>query len=487
LRGGPAAVTIAGVPRPRPLLLAVLCLLLALPAFASAHAVLRESTPPLGEAVATPPERVVLRFTEPVQLLDPGDLQVVDGTGEPVTAGGAREVAGDSAAIEVGLRPDLPQATYTVRYKVVSADSHIIAGARPFAVGPGPVGAPYLGQGIDEGPSETSAWAVSARFFELVCLGGLLGLIAFRWLVWGPVWRPGRWAAQAPAADREAALNWGRDVFWVAFGALAVAAMVAEGFLLVTYSANALGTTVWDTVRDTAGIGDVLGTTRFGSLLQVRGAVLFALFAIGAWQFLAEFGSTAEPRPATPSGARLPAALMAVLVLVVLYGISSQGHASQAPWAPLQIGADLVHLAATAVWVAGLGMLVAVLLRLPRVTPAGKAIATAVLVRFSTVALLAVVAVAVTGTIRAVGQLDDPAQLWETAYGRSILYKVALLAPAGLLALYNRRVVNTLVRVRRPSAGALRIVRRNASAELALTIAIVLVASLLVAQVPGRV
>jgi copper transport protein len=486
LRAGAPAVTIVGVPRLRPLL-AVLLLLLALPALASAHAVLLESTPTLGEAVPTSPERVLLRFTETVQLLAPDDLQVVDGTGESVASGAAREVPGDSRAIEVPLRPDLPQATYTVRFKVVSADSHIIGGAQAFAVGPGPVGAPYLGQGVDRGPGETSPWAVTARFLELVCLGGLLGLIAFRWLVWGPVWRPGRWAASVPEPEREAALSWGRDVFWVAFGTLAVASMVAEGYLLITYSANALGTTVWETVRDTTGIGDVLGTTRFGSLLQVRGAVLFALFAIGAWQFLAEFGTTAEPRRPTPSGARLPAALMAVLVLVVLYGISSQGHASQAPWAPVQIAADLVHLAAAAVWIAGLGMLVTVLLRLPRVTPAGRTIATAVLARFSTVALLAVTAVVVTGTIRAVGQLSDPAQLWETAYGRSILYKLALLAPAGLLALYNRRVVAALGRVRRPSAAALRIVRRNASAELALALAIVLVASLLVAQVPGRV
>jgi hypothetical protein len=36
---------------------------------------------------------------------------------------------------------------------------------------------PYLAGAASGGPSETSPWAVSARFLELVGLGGLLGLL----------------------------------------------------------------------------------------------------------------------------------------------------------------------------------------------------------------------------------------------------------------------------------------------------------------------
>ena len=90
-----------------------------------------------------------------------------------------------------------------------------------------------------------------------------------------------------------------------------------------------------------------------------------------------------------------------------------------------------------------------------------------------------------TGVIRSMSELSDPAQLWETAYGQSILWKVALLVPVAALALYNRRVIVALGAVRRPNAPTLALVRRMASAELALSIVIVLVASVLVAQVPG--
>jgi copper transport protein len=179
---------------------------------------------------------------------------------------------------------------------------------------------------------------------------------------------------------------------------------------------------------------------------------------------------------------------MGVLILVVLYGISAQGHASQAPVAPLQIGSDLVHLSAGAVWIAGLALTGWCLFRLPRVAGAsGPRIGTGVLTRFSTVALVALGVVALTGTIRTVGQISDPAQLWETDYGQSILLKLGLLLLIAPIALRNRRITNTLVMRGTPNRAALLSVRRAVGVELVAALAIVAVAALLVAQVPGRV
>ena len=58
-------------------------------------------------------------------------------------------------------------------------------------------------------------------------------------------------------------------------------------------------------------------------------------------------------------------------------------------------------------------------------------------------------------------------------------------APIGALALYNRRVLEALRRVPRPNVPTMRLVRRLAASELALGLAVVVIASLLVAQVPG--
>ncbi len=467
-------------------LAAVLGVLAAAPSLALAHAVLISSTPAPNAKLTISPPRVVLHFNETVQLLKPTDMSVVDSTGRSATAGPAARDPANSHNLQVVLRPGLAKGTYTVRYLVVSADSHIVGGAQVFGVGPGLLGQPFLGGSVGQGgPSETSVWAVSARFLELVGLGGLLGLLAWRWLVWRPAWRAGL----GFAPDEEtASLAWGRDVFWVAFGVLAVGSMLAEGYLLVVKSASALGVSVWDVLKDPSSISTVLGSTEFGSLVQLRGALLFVLFALGIWQFLSEYGSEKAPRPARVAGQPLPALLMTALIVVVLGELSYQGHASQAPYHQLEILDDAIHLDSVAVWIGGLAFVGLTFWAIPRVAPVGgPGLSASVLARFSAVATVAVGVAIVTGVLRAVAELSEPSQLWDTAYGRSIIYKVLLLCPVAYLAFRNRRVIAALRTVKRPSMATIRMVRRSVALEFAFAIGIVVVAAVLVAQVPGRV
>lgn len=462
--------------------LLVLVALLATCATALGHAELASTSPSADARLSSPPARVVASFTEPVQLLRPDDLQVVDEDGVPVVTGAARPVPGDATSIAVPLRPGLPEGTYTVRFSVIGADSHVIPGLFVFGVGNGELAAPYSGGEQARGPSETSAWGVSARFLERLGLGGLIGLLLFRWLVWRP-------AVRRTAMDddeRARALTWGRDAFWVGFGVLAVVAMLAEGYLLVVQSASVLGTSVAGALGDAQGISQVLGGSRFGTLVQLRGALLFGVFAIGAWQFMSELGSTGAPRPATVSGRLAPALLMAGLLGAVLWSLSTQGHATVARFSEGQVVADLLHMVSVSVWIVGLAMVALIMRRAPAVAPGGgPTLAARVLSRFSQVALVAVGVAVLTGVSRSIGELGDPSELWATAYGRSILIKIGLLIPIALMALHTRRVIEALRAVPRPNAATLRLVRRNAGAELALSLAIVLVASLLVAQVPG--
>lgn len=445
------------------------------------HASLRESSPSADARLAASPERVTLIFTEPIQVLRPDDAEVVDSEGLVVSR--AQASAGDARVLELALRPGLEDGTYTVRYQIIGADSHVIPGVFVFGVGPGELAEPFLAGAVGRGPSETSPWFVSSRFLELVGLGGLFGLLAFRWLVWAPALRR---EAGLETGEREAILSWGRDTFWVAFGVLAVTAMLAEAYLLVVQSASVLGVGVTAALRDATGVSQVLGSTQFGSLVQVRGGLLFAVFALGATVFVREYGSSGAPKPARPSHGLIGSGLIAALLLAVMAGVAAQGHARAASSTVLQVGFQLVHLATVAVWITGLAMIVAVVVRIPRIAPLGGPAASAhLLARFSRVALVVVALAVVTGVLRSLGELGDPAELWETAYGRSIVYKLSLLVPIALVALYNRRIVAALRHVERPNRATLRLVRSTAGAELGLSMTIVLIASLLVAQVPG--
>jgi copper transport protein len=317
----------------------------------------------------------------------------------------------------------------------------------------------------------------------MVTLGGLFGLLVFRLGVWVPVWRRCEGVARA---DRDRLVTWYRDTHWMVFGVMALAAMLAQAYGLIVQSASVLGLGVWDALRDTRGISSVLGETDYGVHVQIRGALLFVLFVAGAIQFMREYGSGRVPRPATVAGGRVAALMMAALVLAVIVSISAQGHARVADLPLLQIAAQSTHIAASAVWIAGLALVVLVFAGAPRVAPgAGRGVAGHTLLAFSALATWAIIAIFATGIIRSVAELGDPAELWETAYGRSILIKLALLVPLGAVALYNRRIVGALRRAGTPNDATLALVRRTVGAELSISLAIVLVATLLVAQVPG--
>jgi copper transport protein len=455
-------------------LMALCALAVALPAAsASAHATLLRATPAPLARVATAPDRVVLAFSEPVQVVRRGDVALLDHAGRAVAAGVASHR--DRSVVTVTPRGALAPDSYTVRYRVISADAHAFDGALVFAVGGAPLLAP-AGRAA-AGPSETGVWAVDARFAELTALGLLLALVAFRALVWGPA------LAGAPglsASDRAAAARAARRAYWRAFWSVAALAGVAEAGALVVKAALVFGSGVWGSLTAPAAAERLLRSSRFGDLLGWRGALVCALAAVALWAWLNEPADAGAGRAA-------PVAAMAALSAATLGLVSAQGHASQAPLPALSIAFDAVHLGAAAVWIGGLACLAAALRAAPRALPGGPgaALAGAALRRFSRVALCAVALIAATGLARALGELAAPAQLWATAYGRSLLAKSLLLAPVAVPALRNRRAIAALVGGR-PTGTALRAVWRDVRSELVAGMAIVLVASLLVAQVPGR-
>ena len=82
--------------------------------------------------VATAPARIVLHFDQ--QVRDVAST-VINADGEQVAAGPASTSSGDVRALVIPLKPNLPDGDYTVRWRIVSTDGHIISGV--FAVGIG--------------------------------------------------------------------------------------------------------------------------------------------------------------------------------------------------------------------------------------------------------------------------------------------------------------------------------------------------------------
>ena len=102
------------------------------PGTALAHAILVKSLPAENAALGAPPEEIEVWFNEGVGK-EYKALAVIDGQGARVDNEDARLGFFDRSYLRVSV-PPLQPGVYTVRYRVQSADGHIVSGKFNFSV-----------------------------------------------------------------------------------------------------------------------------------------------------------------------------------------------------------------------------------------------------------------------------------------------------------------------------------------------------------------
>ncbi|SJM94811.1 copper resistance CopC family protein [Crenothrix polyspora] len=100
--------------------------------FAYAHAILVKSQPVKDASVAVAPTQVDVWFNDKVGS-EYKALAVIDSNGTRFDNKDVTQEAFDPAHMFATLKP-LPPGTYTVRYRVVSIDTHIVTGKFQFSV-----------------------------------------------------------------------------------------------------------------------------------------------------------------------------------------------------------------------------------------------------------------------------------------------------------------------------------------------------------------
>ncbi|WP_416905567.1 copper resistance CopC family protein [Micromonospora echinospora] len=97
---------------------------------AAAHNTLQEATPARNARVTTPPGEITLRF---MQKLDPDltTITLTDDTGQEMPTG---EVTVTGPTGTIAIDEPIANGTYTVAYRVVSADGHPVRGSYRFTV-----------------------------------------------------------------------------------------------------------------------------------------------------------------------------------------------------------------------------------------------------------------------------------------------------------------------------------------------------------------
>ncbi len=425
---------------------------------AAAHAVLISTNPGHGAVVTTAPSTVSLTFSESVVVTADG-IRIFGPDGAQLDTGDAVHL-GRASTVGVSLGRTQQRGTYTVSWRVMSADSHPVAGAFTFSVGqPSPNRAPTTAQ-----PSGSTTVGVVygiARAAGFASFALLVGSIAFVLLCW-------------PGAIARGDV---RRIMLAGWAGLLAATMA--GLLLQGPYGSGLGI---DRIFDSA-VFSATVDSRFGAALTAR---LMVLALAGAYLVLlcAWLGHCAR------RGQVWFGALGLGLAGCLASTWTVAGHAAAGLQPALALPMDVVHLLAMGVWLGGLVTLVVILSS----AAAARAEVPAAVYRFSSIAAGAVLVLIGTGSYQSWRQLGSWAAFGSTGYGRLLLAKLVIFAFLLGAAAMSRRWVT---QHRRSPVGvgvgaasrtfpAVSTLRRSVLREAVLGAAVLGVTALLVNAVPGR-
>jgi copper transport protein len=401
---------------------------LAAPAAAFAHASLQQESPSFRQRLALSPREIVLHFDQAVTAL-PGSIEVLRPDGKNLA--GPAHVSGRGLVAAV---PSLPTGPYTVRWKAVSNDGHVVSGVYTFGVR---AAAPPPTEAVGaQGPTTTEHLVRWAYFLALALLVGGIG---FRLLV-APRTVP-------PRAER-------RFFVVAGIGAVATLEVGIVAFLLRAEDALQLpfGRFLY------GDLSPISGGTRFGAafIAMTLGFALVAAFLFLAWL--------------TDRRALLWPAL--VLGLGFASGLSLSGHATESG-AAAEL-ADWVHLSAATLWAGGLIQLGFV------VWPTAPELRRVSFLRFSRIATLLIGLILCAGVYLSIERLPHLHDLWTAGYGQVLLVKLGLVCVALSWGAVHHFLVRPALE-RGSSAGGL---RRSLLGESAVAMAVLLVAAILVDSKP---
>ncbi|MFE7093902.1 copper resistance CopC/CopD family protein [Streptomyces erythrochromogenes] len=423
------------------LVAALLALVLGGAAPAFAHAGLRASDPAEGSVLATAPKQVTLTFTESVGFSD-DSLRVLSPENERVNPRPAQHADGKDNAVRVELSDKLAQGTYTVAWRVVSADGHPISGAFIFSIGK-PSGTAAVV--ATDSPEDTAA-ARLYGFLRHVAYSGLallVGAVSFVLLCW-------------PTA---AAVRPVRRLLTVGWAALVVSTLA---LLLLRGPYETAGSL--SSAFDLSQLGRTL-TGRPGIALVVRLALL-ATAAVLLRRLASRLDHPDHPdhhgHPDRRDGGdrhgegTMPGDLgVRVRVVGVVFALAlaftwaGAEHASAGIQVPLAIPVAVLHLLAMGVWLGGL-ITLAIVLR--RRAPGRGEVPASVIVRFSTVAFTAMVVLVGTGMYQSWRQVGSWEALSTTSYGRTLAVKLAAVVLVLVVAFFSRRWTARLDHLALPAA-----------------------------------
>lgn len=440
---------------------------------ASAHTGFSSSTPADGAMVETPVELVSLVFTGEANPVGDGFVAL---TADGIVQAPVSVQTLDNQLFSLRFDPPLAGGEIGLRWSVQAADAHPIEGAFSFTVtAPAPVDtAPVDTAPIDTAPTDTAPvdTGVSQPTQSLdefltvdtarpgdttATVGRLVGLL-------GVVLGLGGFAFVSTTlrGRRE-------EVSGVLLAVRVLGIIVAGGAAIEYVGVSRIG-------AESLGSGWSTGAG-FATVLRFVGGIGLAAGLIGRWSRRSRGDGHEEQIVRWSPDARSWPALGGSVLIITSFWFD--GHTVSKGFQPLHAVVNSVHVTAGSVWAGGVvAMAVVIWSRSRAGTPTGVV---ELVLRFSRVATVALVAVLVAGAVMALLILDSFGELTGTPWGKILLLKSAGVGLAAIGGAYNHFRLLPALEADSDAPDVLDRLRGTVTAEAILLLFVVAVTAWLVA------
>jgi copper transport protein len=381
----------------------------------SAHAVPVISSPLPNAMLGESPPEISIHFNEPV-VANLSRITILTQASQSIMTGNLVSPDNESRIIVVTLPERLNDGAYLVSWQVLSAvDGHTTSGSFSFGVGDADLTAVSAS---DDVQIQLSALSIIARWVTLIGISLLMGLFAFRLLVWNPV------LADVDLEPEEEALDLDHAQIGIKVGTAGLI-LIAMGLLLIfidqTRSYNLLqfaNFQIW------------LGT-QFGTIWLVR------LFLIAVSHFnLSLFVDVKNGRQEL-QGWEWWAGFILTLGLALTNALVSHSAALSKD-TQFAVAVDWVHVSAGVIWTGGvLFLAIAIWQARSLKAESNTWLSLSIFLNFSSLAAISVGLVTASGVYLAWKHIGSWTALVGTAYGVALLVKLGIAVVVFALAWFN--------------------------------------------------
>ncbi|MCA9945658.1 MAG: copper resistance protein CopC [Anaerolineales bacterium] len=368
-----------------------------------AHAVPEFSNPAPNALLDELPDNLIIQFNEPI-VANLSRIELLTQAGEAVETGPLQVIDANGRTAAIPLPPDLGQGAYLVSWQVLSGvDGHTTSGT--FAFGYGVAATAVATESTVT--AQLSPLSATARWLTLTGIALLMGLFAFRLLVWNPV------VADVDLETDEEQLDLKLAQIGIRLGISGIV-LLGLGLVLIFIDQNR----VYDLLQ-TANLQSWI-STRFGTMWLVR----FLLLALSHFN-LSLFVDVKNGRKELRGWEWWLGFVLAIGLSLTVALISHSAALTEETVQSILI--DWVHVLAGTIWAGGLLFLALSLWHARHLPNEPRAwLNLSLMLNFSAIAAIAVGLLLASGGYLAGKHVGGWTELIGTAYGLLLLGKIGL-------------------------------------------------------------